>query len=75
VQFYSLKDIVDSHHLTNKHVTMKIDIEGAEWPGFRAFPIEYLDYVDQFILEIHNPYGGLMHKAYWGNIDIIKSLQ
>jgi hypothetical protein len=38
-QFYSLKDIIDSRNLTGKHVTMKIDIEGAEWPGLRAFPM------------------------------------
>jgi hypothetical protein len=29
VMFNSLKDMVDSRNLTGKHVTMKIDIEGA----------------------------------------------
>lgn len=29
---------------------MKIDIEGGEFVGFRSFPIEYLDYIDQFLL-------------------------
>lgn len=49
---------------------MKIDIEGGEWPGFRTFPIDYLDYVDQFILEIHNS-GPYQQGIYYGNLDII----
>ncbi len=38
-KFYSLKDIVDMKDLKHKHVMMKIDVEGAEWPGLRTFPI------------------------------------
>jgi hypothetical protein len=73
-QFFSLKDIVDSRNLTHKRVTMKIDVEGGEWPGFRTFPLEYLDYVDQFVLEIHNVGPGMQQGTFWGNDQIIKSL-
>lgn len=49
-KYSSLKDIIDSRNLTQKHVIVKMDIEGAEWPGMRAFPREYLKYVDQIVM-------------------------
>lgn len=61
-------------NLTKKHVMMKIDVEGAEWPGLRTFPISYLDYVDQFIFEIHFNGGASLHPNFWGNLDIVREL-
>lgn len=74
-QFYSLKDMLVLRNLTKKHVTMKIDVEGAEWPGFRSFPMADLEYIDQIVLEIHYPGGGINHGQVWGNLDIINNLK
>ena len=49
-RYSSLKDIIDSRNLTNRHIIVKMDIEGAEWPGLRSFPREYLKYVDQIVM-------------------------
>jgi hypothetical protein len=69
--FASLKDLIDSNDLKGKHITTKMDIEGAEWPGFRTLPVTYLDYIDQIVMEVHLPGDGISHEAYWGNLDII----
>lgn len=37
-QYYSLEDMLVKHNLIHKHVVMKIDVDGAEWAGFRSFP-------------------------------------
>ena len=72
--YESLKDMIDNRNLTKKHIVIKIDIEGAEWPGFRALPIAYLEYIDQIVLEIHNPGRNMRHQPYWGNLEIIKAM-
>lgn len=60
-KYVSLKDIIDSRNLTNKHIILKMDIEGAEWSGLRTFPREYLKYVDQIVMEIHNKGRNIHH--------------
>ena len=72
--FASLKDIIDSNDLKGRHIIIKIDIEGAEWPGFRTLPISYLDFIDQIIMEVHLPGPAIRHDGYWGNLDIVESL-
>lgn len=74
-KYSSLKDIIDLRNLTNRHVILKMDIEGAEWPGLRSFPREYLKYVDQIVMEIHNTGRNIFHQPYWGNLNIIEALE
>lgn len=71
LQFYSLKNMVDASNLTRKHITMKIDVQGAEWYGLRSFPLEYLDYVDQIIFEIHLMYFSIPYTQVWGNLQMM----
>lgn len=52
-----------------------MDVEGAEWPVLRYFPTDYLDYIDQFVLEIHLAKDAEADPPHWGNIDIINSLK
>lgn len=40
--FETLKDMVDKNNLTNKHYSLKLDIEGAEMVALRHFPTSYL---------------------------------
>lgn len=47
--FHSMQDILKNHDLVNKHIFMKIDCEGGEYPGFKSFPMESLKYVDQIV--------------------------
>jgi hypothetical protein len=75
VTFYSLEDMLKQRNLTDRHVSMKIDVEGAEWPGFRSFPVAALEWVDQLVLEIHLRSGTFGHPSVWGNLDSIQSLQ
>jgi hypothetical protein len=48
--FYTLEDLLASRDLLRKHITLKIDCEGGEWPGFKYFPVEFLDYVDSILM-------------------------
>lgn len=75
ITFFSLVDMIRQRNLTGKHVSMKIDVEGAEWPSFRTFPISELRWIDQMVLEIHYRGGGITHRQAWGNLDIIHSLE
>ena len=70
----SLKDIIDSHNLTTKHIVLKMGLEGVEWQALRTLPISYLDYIDQITMEIHNPHTSVKQEAYWGNVHIIYML-
>jgi hypothetical protein len=75
VVFFSLMDMLRQRNLTGRHVSMKIDVEGAEWPGLRTFPVSDLRWIDQMVLEIHFRGGGISHLQTWGNVDIIRSLE
>ena len=67
--------MVDRSNMTGKYIILKIDIEGAEWEGFKTFPIEYLKLVDQLLLEIHLPGPNLSWiKLRWGNLPIMKAI-
>jgi hypothetical protein len=72
--FYSLADMVRERNLAGRHISLKLDIEGAEWPGFRTFPAEDLKLVDQIFIEFHLRGRDLYHPQVWGNIDTIRSL-
>lgn len=69
--YKSFEDILKTHNLTRKHITLKIDIEGGEYPTLRYFPLEYLDYIDQIVSEWHHRF---YPNKYWGNLDIYKSI-
>jgi hypothetical protein len=68
---YPLKDMISNRRLTKKHITLKLDAEGGEYPGLKYFPMEDLDYIDQIMLEIHF---GIISQETWGNLDIFRSL-
>lgn len=72
--YASLKDMIDSNNLKGRHITLKIDAEGAEWVGLRSLPVAYLDYIDQLIVEFHLPGASIQHLAYWGNLETLRSL-
>ena len=63
-----LLEILKRRELLKEHIILKIDVEGGEWPGFKHFPIEQLDYIDMIIMEVH-----LMNNR-WGHLDIFKNL-
>ena len=69
--YKTFEDILKTHNLTNKHFTLKIDIEGGQYPTLRYFPLEALDYIDQIICEWHMNFNG---NDYWGNLDIFRSI-
>lgn len=69
-----MKHMIESHNLRNKPIILKIDVEGAEWPGLRSLPLEYLDYIDQILIEIHVNFGAIKYSNVWGNADILKSI-
>ena len=63
--FYSLRDILVAHNLFHKHITLKIDVEGSEYPGLRYFPLDFFKYIDQLIIVwTFSDYP----TAYWGNL-------
>ena len=47
--FYSFQDVLRTHNLTKKHIILKTDIEGGEFPTLRYLPLEDLDYIDQIV--------------------------
>ena len=64
-------DMIKKNKLFKKHIFLKIDCEGGEFPGLKYFPIEHLDYIDQIVGELH------FEKIYneeWGMLDIFRSL-
>lgn len=63
--------MIKNKKLVEKHVFLKIDIEGGEYEAFRYLPIDYLDYFDQIILEAHF---GDIYPEFWGNLDMFRSL-
>lgn len=49
----------DNGHSGQKHMILKMDIEGAEWSCFSNLQEKYLEQFDQLLLELHdmnNPY-------------------
>ena len=69
--YKTLQDVLRSHNLTKKHITLKIDIEAGEYPTLRYFPIEDLDYIDQIVSEWHM-WG--YPNQYWGDLQVFKSI-
>ncbi len=63
--FYTLKDIIRRHNLTQKHITLKIDCQGCEWSAFKYFPLEDLEYIDQILIEIN--FADISPER-WGNL-------
>lgn len=59
------------HDLLKKRVSIKMQLDGREWRVLKNLPIEYLDYIDQLVIEIHF---GEKVKEQWGNLDILKTL-
>ena len=45
--------MLEVHNLTRKHFTIKMNIEGGEYATLKYFPTDYLDYVDQIVMEMH----------------------
>lgn len=43
----------DNGHLEEKHIILKMDIEGAEWECFSRLEGRYLEQFDQIVLELH----------------------
>lgn len=69
--YYTLWDLLKSRNLMKKHIILKMDTEGGEYLAFRYFPTEYLDYIDQIIMEVHFDE---IDPEVWGNLDIFRTL-
>jgi hypothetical protein len=69
--FVPLKDMIRDRHLIKKHFTLKIDTEGGEYSAFKYLPTEYLDYIDQIVIEFH--FGNIFPET-WGHLDIYRSI-
>lgn len=52
-------------------MTLKIDCEGGEYPGFKALPLKYLDLIDQIVIELHFD---SIYPEEWGMLDIFRTL-
>ena len=63
--YHTLEDILRTRGLIHKHITLKVDTEGGEIPAFKYFPLEYLDYIDVIIMELHFEY---INPERWGNL-------
>jgi hypothetical protein len=63
--------MLKSTNLTDKHIFLKIDCEGGEFPGLKYFPIDKLDYVDQIAGELHF---GNIYPEEWGVLDMFRTL-
>ena len=69
--YNSFVDVLSARNLIKKRIILKMDIEGGEYDAFKYFPLEYLDYIDQIVIEVHfDMYG----PEYWGNLDIFRSI-
>jgi hypothetical protein len=64
-------DILKQKGLLKKRIYLKIDCEGCEYPVLKVFPLEYLDYVDQFSGEFHF---AEIYREEWGMLDILRSI-
>lgn len=51
--FYSLEDILKRHDLLKKRVSIKMQVNGMEWNILKNLPLEYLDFIDQIVIEVH----------------------
>jgi hypothetical protein len=69
--FYPLKDMIRDRRLTKKHISLKLDTEGGEYPALKYFPTEDLDYIDQITIELHFDW---IYPETWGHLDIFRSL-
>ena len=63
--------MIKINKLFKKHIVLKIDCEGGEFPGFKYFPTEYLDYIDQIVGELHFDF---IYREEWGALDILRTL-
>lgn len=63
--------MLKSNNLTDKHVFLKIDCEGGEYPGLKYFPVDKLDYIDQISGELHFAH---IYREEWGMLDIFRTL-
>ena len=63
--------MLKSRNLVKKNIVFKLDVEGGEFPALKYFPLEYLDYIDQLVMEIHFDKWA---PESWGNLDILRSL-
>jgi len=48
----------------NKHLIMKMDVEGAEWPSFLATPDSVFQQIDQLTVEFHEVEGDDFAKVF-----------
>jgi hypothetical protein len=69
--FYTIEDMIKMTNLTDKHIFLKIDCEGGEFPGLKYFPIDKLDNIDQIVGELHF---GNIYPEEWGMLDIFRSI-
>ena len=70
-EFNSLADMIKANKLFKRHIFLKIDCEGGEFPAFKYFPVELLDYVDQMVGELHFDN---IYREEWGMLDIFRTL-
>jgi hypothetical protein len=52
----------------NKRLVVKMDVEGSEWDSLAAAPIEVLDRIDQFAMELH----GVDERRF---VDVVRKLK
>ena len=70
-QFASLATLIKDRGLAQKHIILKIDCEGCEYPGFQSFPIADLDYIDMIVAEFHFD---TISRETWGQLDIFRTI-
>jgi len=46
--------VEENHHAGQRHMILKMDVEGAEWKSLLACPAEVLQSFDQIVLELHD---------------------
>ncbi len=52
---YSLEDLIEENgHRNERHMILKMDIEGYEWNVLENITLDTLDRFDQIVLELHN---------------------
>ena len=71
-EFHSLLDMIKLKGLLKKHIFLKIDCEGGEYPGFKYFPVEQLEFIDQITGELHFD---VIYPEEWGMLDIFRTLR
>jgi len=51
---FSLQDHMQRHDVREKHMVLKMDVEGAEWSALNSSSPEVLAHFDQIVMEVHN---------------------